>query len=213
MSIASPRRGIGFVVSSPSGAGKTTLSRMLEREDDNVAVSVSVTTRAPRAGEIDGVDYRFVDDTRFERMVKAGELLEHAEVFGRRYGTPRNFAIDRLRAGRDVVFDIDWQGAGQLRKSLAGDVVCVFVLPPSFETLRERLLHRAQDAEATIHSRMAGAIREMEHWSEYGYVLVNGDLSVAYRVLAGILESERHARSRQAWVDRFIEGFGSGRKP
>src|SRR6202166_4639876 len=167
------RRGLMLVLSSPSGAGKTTLSRMLLKADRGVELSVSVTTRPKRRGEIDGRDYHFIDRARFDAMVKKGELLEWAEVFGHRYGTPRRPVDKALRAGRDILFDIDWQGTQQLREKARDDLVSVFILPPTAQELERRLERRAQDSRAIIGARMAKAAGEMSHWPEYDYVIVN----------------------------------------
>ncbi len=204
------RRGIGLVVSSPSGAGKTTLSKCLAERDQGVSISVSVTTRPPRADETEGKDYWFVSEAEFERMSGEGELLESAEVFGYRYGTPRKKVEQWLDSGQDVVFDIDWQGARQLRQSLGSDVVQVFIMPPSMPALRDRLLRRAQDSEAEVRRRMERALDEMSHWNEYDYLLVNRDIEDAYQQLAGILEGERRARHRQLWVEDFLDHFAEG---
>lgn len=204
------RRGIGLVVSSPSGAGKTTLSKCLAKRDQGVSISVSVTTRPPRADETDGKDYWFVSEGEFERMSGEGELLESAEVFGYRYGTPRKKVEQWLDSGQDVVFDIDWQGARQLRQSLGSDVVQVFIMPPSMPALHDRLLRRAQDSEAEVRRRMERALDEMSHWNEYDYLLVNSDIEDAYQRLAGILEGERRARHRQLWVEDFLAHFAEG---
>src|SRR5262247_3773455 len=167
------RRGLMLVLSSPSGAGKTTLSRMLLDADRGVALSVSVTTRKQRPGEIDGRDYHFIDAARFDAMVRKGELLEWAQVFGNRYGTPRAPVDAALAQGRDVLFDIDWQGTQQLREKASRDLVSIFVLPPSIPDLEQRLRSRAQDSDDVIHGRMAKAADEMSHWAEYDYVVIN----------------------------------------
>ena len=171
------RRGLMLVLSSPSGAGKTTLSRKLLDEDKNVMLSVSVTTRKMRPGEKDGRDYHFTDRRRFDALVEKNELLEWAEVFDNYYGTPTKPVMDALASGRDVLFDIDWQGTQQLREKARTDLVSVFVLPPSIPELERRLHERAQDDYETIHRRMAKAADEMSHWAEYDYVVINRDLS------------------------------------
>ena len=181
-----------LVLSSPSGAGKTTLSRLLLKADRNVELSVSVTTRPKRRGEIDGRDYHFIDRARFDAMVKAGELLEWAEVFGHRYGTPRRPVKKALQAGRDVLFDIDWQGTQQLREKARDDLVSVFILPPTVKELERRLKRRAQDSHAIIGARMAKAAGEMSHWPEYDYVIVNT------RHRRGLRRSARDPRRRAA---------------
>jgi guanylate kinase len=198
------RRGLMFVLSSPSGAGKTTLSRLLLRADRNVELSISVTTRPKRRGEVNGRDYHFIDRARFDTMVAKGELLEWAEVFGHRYGTPRNPVIKALQAGRDVLFDIDWQGTQQLRERAPTDLVSVFVLPPSVTELERRLKSRAQDSKTVIGSRMAKAAGEMSHWPEYDYVIVNRDKTEAFVEVRAILAAERLKRERQAGLSDFV---------
>jgi guanylate kinase len=198
------RRGLMLVLSSPSGAGKTTLSRLLLRSDRNVELSISVTTRPKRRGEVDGRDYHFIDRTRFDEMVKRGELLEWAEVFGHRYGTPRMPVIKALQAGRDVLFDIDWQGTQQLREKARTDLVSVFILPPTAKELERRLKRRAQDSNAVIGSRMAKASDEMSHWPEYDYVVVNREKREAFAELRGILAAERLKRERQIGLSDFV---------
>lgn len=198
------RRGLMFVLSSPSGAGKTTLSRMLLKADSKVELSVSVTTRPKRDGEVDGRDYHFIDDRRFVSMVRSGELLEWAEVFGFRYGTPQRPVERALRAGRDVLFDIDWQGAQQLREKARDDLVTVFILPPSAVELERRLHTRAQDSREVINRRMAMATREMSHWPEYDYVVVNRDIEMAFAEVQTILTAERLKRDRQIGLSEFV---------
>jgi guanylate kinase len=198
------RRGLMLVLSSPSGAGKTTLSRMLLKADRNVKLSVSVTTRPKRRGEVDGRDYHFIDRARFDAMVKAGELLENAEVFGHCYGTPRR-AVDRaLAIGHDVLFDIDWQGTQQLREKARDDLVSVFILPPSVRELERRLKTRAQDSKPVIGARMAKAAGEMSHWPEYDYVVVNRDIDEAFAEVRAILDAERRKRERQIGLSEFV---------
>jgi guanylate kinase len=190
------RRGLMFVLSSPSGAGKTTLTRMLlEDEKKNVELSVSVTTRPKRASEIEGRHYFFIDRKKFDEMAKRGDLLEWAEVHGNGYGTPRAAVEKNLRAGKDVIFDIDWQGTLQLYSAARRDVVGVFVLPPSVEELRSRLARRAEDNEEIIRQRLRNAVAELDHWREYDYVLVNDDLDRSFKALKAILAAERHRRS------------------
>jgi guanylate kinase len=201
------RRGLMLVLSSPSGAGKTTLSRLLLDRDSSIELSVSVTTRRPRSGEINGHDYHFVDDVRFDAMVERGELLEWAEVFGNRYGTPRAPVARALAAGHDVLFDIDWQGTQQLRESGRDDLVSIFVLPPSVHDLEMRLRSRAQDSEDVIRSRMAKAASEMSHWAEYDYVVVNRDVFRAYEDVRAILAAERLKRERQTGLEAFVQGL------
>jgi guanylate kinase len=201
------RRGLMFVLSSPSGAGKTTLSRLLLSADPNVELSVSVTTRAKRRGEIDGRDYHFIDLARFQMMVKSGELLEWAEVFGHCYGTPRRPVEKALRAGRDVLFDIDWQGTQQLREKARDDLVSVFILPPTAKELERRLHTRAQDSDDIIRTRMAKAAGEMSHWPEYDYVIVNSDIDLAFAEVRAILAAERLQRERQIGLSAFVRGL------
>ncbi|MBV1697222.1 MAG: guanylate kinase [Hyphomicrobiales bacterium] len=201
------RRGLMLVLSSPSGAGKTTLSRMLLRADRSVELSVSVTTRPKRRREVDGHDYHFITLAHFQRMVKAGELLEWAEVFGNCYGTPRRPVEKALRAGRDVLFDIDWQGTQQLREKARDDLVSVFVLPPTVPELERRLKRRAQDSGAIIRSRMAKASGEMSHWPEYDYVIVNRDKVAAFAEVRAILEAERLKRERQVGLSGFVRAL------
>jgi guanylate kinase len=198
------RRGLMLVLSSPSGAGKTTLSQLLLERDGSIDLSVSVTTRARRPSEVGGRDYHFINRDRFQKMVKDGELLEWAEVFGNRYGTPRAPVERALAAGKDVLFDIDWQGANKLRRKVGKDLVTVFVLPPSAPELHRRLRRRAQDSEPVIRRRMAEAGKEMSHWNEYDYVIVNYDLERALSDLRTILAAERMKRVRQSWLAGFV---------
>ncbi len=198
------RRGLMFVLSSPSGAGKTTLARMLLKADRNVELSVSVTTRPKRRGEIDGRDYHFIDIARFRAMVKTGKLLEWAEVFNHRYGTPRRPVEKALRSGRDVLFDIDWQGTQQLREKARDDLVSVFILPPTAKELERRLQRRAQDSHDIIGARMAKAAGEMSHWPEYDYVIVNRDIDKAFAEVRAILAAERLKRERQIGLSSFV---------
>ena len=201
------RRGLMFVLSSPSGAGKTTLSRMLLKADRNIALSVSVTTRPKRRGEVDGRDYHFIDPGRFTTMVKSGELLEWAEVFDHRYGTPRRPVEQALGAGRDVLFDIDWQGTQQLREKARDDLVSVFILPPTVNELERRLHSRALDPHDIILGRMAKAAGEMSHWPEYDYVIVNSDKARAFAEIRAILAAERLKRERQIGLSDFVRGL------
>ncbi|NOX81594.1 MAG: guanylate kinase [Alphaproteobacteria bacterium] len=199
------RRGLMFILSSPSGAGKTTLAgRILEKEDQMV-LSVSVTTRARRAGEVHGKDYFFVSQEEFFRMRDSGELLEWANVFGNFYGTPRALVEDTLRQGKDVLFDIDWQGAQQLDEVAGEDVVKVFILPPSRKELEARLRRRAQDAEEVVQKRMAKADAEMSHWAEYDYVIVNYQLDESEELLRSILFGERLKRRRQIGLASIVK--------
>jgi guanylate kinase len=201
------RRGLMLVLSSPSGAGKTTLSRMLLEADPAVQLSVSATTRPQRPAEVDGRDYHFIDRARFDAMIRNDELLEWAEVFGNRYGTPRAPVEQALARGQDVLFDIDWQGTQQLREKVPQDLVSVFLLPPSAEELERRLHTRAQDSDDVIHSRMAKAADEMSHWAEYDYIVINRDLDDAFRELQAILLAERLKRERQAGLSAFVRGL------
>ena len=200
------RRGLMFVLSSPSGAGKT-LSRLLLRADRRVELSVSVTTRPKRRGEVNGRDYHFIDRHRFDAMVKKSELLEWAEVFGHCYGTPRRPVIEALRAGRDILFDIDWQGTQQLREKARDDLVSVFILPPTVVELERRLKRRAQDSKSVIGSRMAKAAGEMSHWPEYDYVIVNRDKAEAFAEVRAILAAERLKRERQIGLSDFVRSL------
>jgi len=201
------RRGLMLVLSSPSGAGKTTLSRMLLKADRGVELSVSVTTRPRRCSEVDGRDYHFIDLRRFDAMVKSGKLLEWAEVFGHSYGTPRRAVDSALRTGRDVLFDIDWQGTQQLREKARDDLVSVFILPPTAKELERRLQRRAQDSHAIIGARMAKAAGEMSHWPEYDYVIVNRDKAEAFVEVRAILAAERLKRERQIGLSAFVRGL------
>ncbi len=201
------RRGLMLVLSSPSGAGKTTLSRMLLKADRGVTLSVSVTTRSKRRGERDGRDYHFIDRARFKAMVKKSELLEWAEVFGHWYGTPRRPVLNALKAGRDVLFDIDWQGTQQLSEKARDDLVSVFILPPTVNELERRLKRRAQDSKAVIGARMAKAAGEMSHWPEYDYVIVNRDLAEAFAEIQAILAAERLKRERQVGLSEFVRSL------
>lgn len=205
--LAVARRELMLVLSSPSGAGKTTLSRKLLAQDANVALSVSVTTRKMRPGENEGRDYRFIDRKQFDAMVDSDELLEWAEVFDNYYGTPKKPVMEALATGRDVLFDIDWQGTQQLREKARADLVSVFVLPPSIPELERRLRTRAQDDYETIHRRMAKAADEMSHWAEYDYVVINRDLEQAFADVAAILAAERLKRERQSGLSDFVRGL------
>jgi guanylate kinase len=198
------RRGLLLVLSSPSGAGKTTLARGLLAADGEIAMSVSVTTRKARPGEVDGRDYHFVEAARFHAMREKGELLEWATVFGNCYGTPRAPVEQAIAAGRDVLFDIDWQGSQQLAEKMPGDVVRVFVLPPSGEVLEERLRSRNQDPAAVVAQRMAEASAEISHWAEYDYVIVNADLERSLEGLRAILAAERLRRERLSGLMAFV---------
>ncbi len=198
------RRGVLFVLSSPSGAGKSTIARKLLQADPSLQMSVSATTRSMRPGEVDGKDYHFVDLAEFRRMTAEQEFLEWAHVFGNRYGTPRAPVDAMLADGRDVLFDIDWQGAQQLHQIAGGDVVRVFILPPSIGELERRLRGRGTDSEEVITGRMARAHGEIAHWDGYDYVLVNDDADSCFAKVQTILEAERMKRSRQTGLIGFI---------
>jgi guanylate kinase len=197
-------------MSSPSGAGKTTLSRKLIESDGHIAMSVSVTTRKPRPGEVDGKDYYFITKEKFEAMIAAKELLEWANVFGNLYGTPRAPVEEALSRGHDVLFDIDWQGTQQLAQAMEDDLVRLFILPPNADALRTRLIGRNQDASSVIAKRMAEAGREISHWPEYDYVVVNEMVEVAHREVVAILTAERLKRRRQLGLTDFVRGLMVG---
>lgn len=200
-------RGLMFVLSSPSGAGKTAITRDLLKMDNQLTLSVSVTTRPIRPGEMDGVDYRFVDENTFERMVVEDAFLEHAKVFGNRYGTPREPVEDGLVAGQDILFDVDWQGAQELRYHYPADQVSIFILPPSMAELETRLRARAQDSDDIVAGRMARASDEISHWGEYDYVVINDDLDETVARVWGILHAEHLRRERQPGLVDFIKGL------
>ncbi len=204
-SSAPARRGLMFVLSSPSGAGKTTMSRRLIVDDPEIVMSVSVTTRPPRPGEIEGRDYRFVDDAGFDALLADEQLLEWATVFGHRYGTPRGPVEDTLHAGRDVLFDIDWQGTQQLQQTdAASDLVRVFILPPTMAELERRLRGRGTDSEEVVAQRMKRAATEISHWGEYNYILINDDPDVCLGEIRAILKAERLRRKRQLGLANFV---------
>ncbi|MGM0560188.1 MAG: guanylate kinase [Pseudomonadota bacterium] len=198
------RRGLMLVLSSPSGAGKTTISREILKEDGNLILSVSATTRPKRPGERDGVDYHFVDESAFRNMADSGELLEHAQVFDRYYGTPRKPVEDALSAGRDVLFDIDWQGTQQLSGKMSKDLVRIFILPPSQDELERRLHTRAQDSPDVVKSRMEKAADEMSHWDAYDYIIVNEQLERSVEQVRSILTAERLRRDRLLGLEDFV---------
>ncbi len=207
MSICTPRRGFMFVLSSPSGAGKTTIaSHVLEKERD-IGLSISYTTRPKRPSEVHGQDYYFIDETTFQEMVSTDKFLEYAKVFGHYYGTPRAFIEQEMAAGKDVLFDIDWQGTQQLKQVSSGDLVSVFVLPPSLRILEERLRKRDQDSEDVVIHRMDKAAEEISHWAEYDYILINDDLSQSVQEVCSILTSERLKRRRQTGLSDFVKGL------
>ncbi len=204
------RRGVMCILSSPSGAGKTTLSRQLlavetAQDPDAMVLSISVTTRPPRPGEIDAKDYTFIDKREFDRMAGEHQLLEHAEVFGNFYGTPAAFVESHVARGCDVLFDIDWQGTRQLAEKRRSDMVSIFILPPSMEELERRLRARAQDSDEVVRARMSKAVSEISHYHEYDYVLVNRDLEATLASIRQILVAERMKRSRQGWLKSFVD--------
>ncbi len=202
------RKGLLLILSSPSGAGKSTLARRLMDWDPSLRFSVSATTRPPRPGEEDGREYYFKSRAEFEAMVASGDMLEHAEVFGNLYGSPKGPVERAMAEGRDTLFDIDWQGGQQIRNSALGrDVVSIFVLPPSIAELDRRLRGRAQDSDEVIAGRMAKSRDEISHWAEYDYVLVNRDLDVAFAELLTILQAERLRRDRQPGLAEFVRGL------
>jgi guanylate kinase len=201
------RRGLMLVMSSPSGAGKTSISRKLMAAEKDLAMSVSVTTRPKRPGEVDGEHYHFIDQRCFRAMADGGDLLEHAEVYGHSYGTPKAPVEQVLASGRDVLFDIDWQGAQQLRTAAAEDMVGIFFLPPSTEELARRLRTRAQDSEEVVRYRLSQVVNDITHWAEYDYVLINNDLEVSVEAVRAILASERLKRRRQLRLGKFVQKF------
>ena len=198
------RRGLMFILSSPSGAGKTTISRMLLDAEDEIKLSVSVTTRAPREGEVEGIHYHFVTDAQFDAMVEEDDFYEWAHVFGHRYGTPKGRIRNALKEGQDFLFDIDWQGTQQLFQKDQQDVVRVFILPPSIEELRRRLESRATDAEEVIDARMERARAEISHWDAYDYVVINDDVDACFDKVREILDAERMKRQRQTGLIPFV---------
>ncbi|RYI12813.1 MAG: guanylate kinase [Acetobacteraceae bacterium] len=201
------RRGLLLILSSPSGAGKSTLSRMLMAWDPTMRFSISATTRKPRPGEEDGREYYFRSREAFESLVAQGEMLEHAEVFGNLYGSPRAPVEAAMQAGTDTVFDIDWQGGQQVSQAMRGDVVSIFILPPSIAELDRRLRSRAQDSEEVIAGRMAKSRDEISHWAEYDYVLINDDLELTFERLKAIVTAERLQRERQPQLSAFVRSL------
>ncbi len=201
------RRGLMLVLSSPSGAGKSTVTRALLAEDDSISLSVSVTTRPPRSGEVEGRDYRFITEDQYRTLVESDDLLEHARVFDNYYGTPRGPVEAELAAGRDVLFDIDWQGTQQLADKAGGDLVRVFILPPSMTELERRLHTRAQDSEQVVRRRMARAADEMSHWPEYDYIVVNQVVEQAIADVRAVLTAERLRRRRQVGLAAFVNAM------
>lgn len=208
--IKSERRGLMIVLSSPSGAGKSTLTRALLAENDDMAMSISATTRRPRPGEIDGKDYMFVTKNQFTDMIDKAEFLEHAKVFDNFYGTPRGPVEEALENGQDVLFDIDWQGAQQLTQAAADDLVKIFILPPDMRELERRLRTRAQDSDEVIAKRMSKSEAEISHWAEYDYVIVNEDIEPAMDELRAIISAERMKRKRQLWLGPFVKALIDG---
>ncbi len=204
------RRGLMLVLSSPSGAGKSTISRALLEKHPDLTMSVSATTRPMRPGEVDGKDYYFIDTARFEDMVAEGEFLEHARVFDNYYGTPRGPVEEALKAGKDVLFDVDWQGTQQLRQNARDDLASIFILPPSVEELERRLYARAQDPEDVVKRRMAKATSEMSHWAEYDYIIVNEEIPLSVAEAEAILAAERLKRERRVGLAEWLRGMGVG---
>ncbi len=211
ISAAIHRRGFLLVLSSPSGAGKTTLSRLLLENDSRIQLSVSCTTREKRRGEQDGVDYKFIDKPSFRSMIERGEFLEHAQVFDNYYGTPRPPVEEALSTGQDVLFDIDWQGTQQLVEKARQDLVSVFILPPSTRELERRLITRAQDAPAVVARRMSEAAAEMSHWAEYDYVVINRNIGESLTQVKSILTAERLKRARLYGLSDFVKALREGR--
>lgn len=203
-----PRRGLMLVLSSPSGAGKSTISRALLAKHDDLTMSVSATTRPMRPGEVEGRDYIFVDTAHFENMVEEREFLEHAKVFDNYYGTPRGPVEKSLQSGKDVLFDVDWQGTQQLRQNARDDLVSIFILPPSIAELERRLYSRAQDSEEVVKGRMSKATSEMSHWAEYDYIIVNQDIDESVVQAEAILKAERLKRERQVGMLDFVRDMG-----
>lgn len=201
------RRGLMLVLSSPSGAGKSSIARALLKADSNLVSSVSGTTRAPRPGETEGIDYYFVTVQQFEKMKSASEFLENARVFDNFYGTPRAHVEKKLSAGKDVLFDIDWQGTQQLRENARDDLVSIFIFPPSLDELERRLRGRAQDPDDVVRKRMARASDEMSHWPEYDYIVVNRDIDKSISQVQTILAAERMKRARQIGLGDFVKGM------
>lgn len=204
------RRGLMMVLSSPSGAGKTTISRRMLESDPNLTLSISVTTRPPRSNEVNGRDYRFIDTTEFNLMLNREQLLEHAKYLSNYYGTPRLPVEQALAAGKDILFDIEWQGTQQLAEKARADLVSVFILPPTWKDLEKRLYTRAQDDPSEINRRMAKATDEMSHWAEYDYVIINRDLEESVQAARAILQSERLRRNRQIGLAEFVNGLKQG---
>lgn len=203
------RRGFMVVLSSPSGAGKSTIARAILERDDSVYMSVSVTTRPPRPGEVDGKDYYFIDESEYRERVSKNQLIEHAEVFGNFYGTPGYLVEKHLGVGEDVLFDIDWQGTQQLRESARDDLVSIFILPPNYDELEKRLSSRRQDSEDVVRGRMAKAADEMSHWPEYDYVIINDTIEESIANVQAILKAERLKRVRSLGLAAFVKAMRS----
>lgn len=201
------RRGLLIILSSPSGAGKSTMTKCLREWDPSIRFSVSATTRAPRPGEEDGREYYFRSREAFEQMVATGEMLEHAEVFGNFYGSPKGPVVANMESGVDTLFDIDWQGGQQIKQAMGEDVVSIFILPPSMAELERRLRSRGQDSDEVIAGRMSKSLAEISHWAEYDYVLVNDDPDAFEEKLRAILTAERQRRTRQPWLNDFVRGL------
>ncbi|MGA1181168.1 MAG: guanylate kinase [Marivivens sp.] len=201
------RRGLLIILSSPSGAGKSTMTKRLREWDPSIRFSVSATTRAPRPGEEDGREYYFRSREAFEQMVATGEMLEHAEVFGNFYGSPKGPVVANMEGGVDTLFDIDWQGGQQIKQAMGEDVVSIFILPPSMTELERRLCSRGQDSDEVIAGRMSKSLAEISHWAEYDYVLVNDDPDACEANLRAILTAERQRRTRQPWLNDFVRGL------
>ena len=201
------RRGLLIILSSPSGAGKSTMTKCLREWDPSIRFSVSATTRAPRPGEEDGREYYFRSREAFEQMVATGEMLEHAEVFGNFYGSPKGPVVANMESGIDTLFDIDWQGGQQIKQAMGEDVVSIFILPPSMAELERRLRSRGQDRDEVIAGRMSKSLAEISHWAEYDYVLVNDDPDAFEEKLRAILTAERQRRTRQPWLNDFVRGL------
>lgn len=204
------RRGVMFALSSPSGAGKSTIARALLSSEENLTISVSATTRVMRPGEVEARDYYFVTHDKFNEMVRNGEFLEHATVFENSYGTPKEPVEQALKSGNDVLFDVDWQGTQQIAHNAGKDLVTVFILPPSIDELERRLYSRAQDTEEVVKSRMSKATSEMSHWDAYDYVIVNDDIDESIKNVKEILSVERKRRRRQDWLPEFVRALGVG---
>jgi guanylate kinase len=204
------RRGLMLILSSPSGAGKTSISRALLASEANLTMSISLTTRPPRPGEIDGQDYYFVSHDAFNDMISEGNFLEYAKVFDNYYGTPKDPVKTALSLGKDILFDIDWQGTQQISQQSQGDLVTIFILPPSTRELERRLRIRAQDSEEVVTQRMSKAADELSHWAEYDYVVINENLDESIKSIQSILHAERLKRRRQPGLSKFVKGLRSG---